>query len=153
MSLGPARKATGLIAAFGAGALACGGSAAGQNVADNARIARGNEMPSACAHIKSDTPQGVAALYTCTINELKRRQLEAERRGAAADARGAAADARATAADTRSAEADRRNACTTTFIAEIKASPERLQAARSILGGKSIREVDPCAVLEQLRKG
>ena len=149
MSFGPARKASGLVAAFGAGALAFGGPADAQTVADNARIPLASGASPECLKYRNDAP----SYAQCEYNESVRRMKEYQRAAAAADARGAAADARGAEADKQAAAADRRNACTTSFIAEIKASPERLQAARNILGGKSIREVDPCSVLEQLKKG
>lgn len=98
-------------------------------------LAEAQSGSAACAHLDNKTDAGVL----CSIREIdkridenKRRTLEAERRGA---------------------EADRRAECTSSFIAEIKASPQRLDAAKALLGGRSIREVDPCSVLAQLRKG
>jgi hypothetical protein len=142
MSFGSARKASVLIAAFGAGALAFAGPAGAQAVADNAALSAATDGSPACVRYKNDP----ASHAQCEFNESVRRTKEYERAATAARQQAAASREQAAAAD-------KRTACNLSLQDEIKGKPDRIQAVRVILGGKSIREVDPCSVLEQLKKG
>ena len=125
------------LALYGLGSLASVGlvsnQANAQTVATNNQPAAAITRSEACAHLTKDySPKGIETYVACELREIDRRINALNQRGA---------------------EAERRAACTSWFIEEIKSSPTRLEAGRALLGGKSIRDVDPCAVLIQLKKG
>jgi hypothetical protein len=107
--------------------LALGLGVLGFSAAANAQQLATNDRASpACATIKNDL-----AAIKCEVRESERRTNEAK--------------ARAAAAQTRSA-------CLDTLESGIKSKNYSVQAVRTVLAGKSIREVDPCSVLQQLKK-
>lgn len=132
------------LAFYGLGSLASLGmisdQANAQTLANNSQVPAGITRSDACDHhFKDRSPAGIEKYVECEIREIDKRIAANLKRGAAADQ--------------RVIDAERRAVCTSWFIEEIKSSPTRLEAGRTLLGGKSIREVDPCAVYIQLKKG
>lgn len=132
---GPAWKASGQAVAFAIASLATFGAASAQNVASGPQA-------DPCARYRMDDPSRAQ----CAYNESVRRTKEHERRGAAADVR-------ADAARDETAQLQRRTACNGELQNAIKGRPERIEKVRGFLGGRSIREADPCELLEQLKRG
>jgi hypothetical protein len=175
MSLHPVRKAISVTGAGGIAWALLAFPAAGQQVANLAeRQKLDAHLAVACpsqqhrnataldrcrVRAATDFYNGLAAQERARGAVADQRAATADQRAAAAEQRAAAADHRVTAADHRSAVADQRaaaadarKACTDSIIEEIK-NPVRRERAKTILGGKSLRDVDPCLVLGELRKG
>jgi hypothetical protein len=125
------------LALYGLGSLASLGmisnQASAQTLANNNQPASGVVNSEVCdPFLKDRSPAGIEKYVACEINEIRRRTEASRQRGV---------------------EADMRAECTASLIAEIKSSPARFEASKALMGGRSIRDVDPCAVLIQLRRG
>lgn len=148
MARGLVRKTSGLLAGLAAAGLALGstGPLSAQTVASG-------PQSDPCARYRHDAASHAQCAYDEAMRASIRRTKEYERDAAAARQQATAAREEAAGAREETAQLRKRTACNGELQDAIRGRPERIEIVKGLLGGRSIREADPCVLLEQLRKG